>query len=149
MTNVKLFCVLSSIFLFFAACSNQTTGVSNQAPDDVPPRNTATANLPAKTPFPEVANPIEAGKTIYTRNCVNCHKEDGTGGKVVIEGKTLNPENLTSEKIKGFSDEKITKFVTEGIEDEGMPSFKDKLDPEEIKLVVTYVRRELQKMPAK
>ncbi|HKX83458.1 MAG TPA: cytochrome c [Pyrinomonadaceae bacterium] len=147
MTFVKSILMLSSIFWLFFGCSN--LGTSNQTLDAVPPRNTATVNTPAKTPMPEVANPIEAGKTLYTRNCANCHKEDGSGGKVVIEGRTLNPDNLTSDKIKGFSDEKITKYVTDGIEDEGMPSFKDKLSPEEIRMVVTYVRRELQKVPAK
>ena len=84
MTFVKSIFVLSSAFLLFIGCSNSGP-TSNQTPDAVPPRNTTTANAPAKTPFPEVANPIEAGKTIYTRNCANCHKEDGTGGKVVIE----------------------------------------------------------------
>jgi cytochrome c len=47
------------------------------------------------------------GRKIYMDNCAACHKENGTGGKVTIEGKTINPDDLTSEKIKNFADDKI------------------------------------------
>lgn len=144
MAKVKLFCVLSSILLMIAACADQST-TSNQKSDAVPPRNTTNAGTPAAATPAAVAT----GKDLFAKNCANCHKDDGTGGKVVIEGKTLNPDNLTSDKIKGFSDEKIIGYVTNGVEDEGMPAFKDKLEPDEIKTVVAYVRSDIQKMPAK
>ena len=135
--------------MLIAACSNQTA-TSNQKPDAVPPQNTANANAPAATPA-NAATPaaVASGKELYTKNCAKCHKDEGTGGDVVIEGKKLEPDDLTSAKIKAFSDEKIIGYVTNGVEDEGMPAFKNKLSPEEIKLVVAYVRSDLQKMPAK
>ena len=88
------------------------------------------------------------GRKLYTDNCAGCHKEDGRGGKIEIEGKSIDPDDLTSEKIKSFSDEKIYGYVYRGIEDEGMPAFKDKLSEAEIREVVRYVRSEIQKMPA-
>lgn len=90
---------------------------------------------------------LAAGRKIYTDNCAACHKEDGTGGKMEFDGKSISPDDLTAEKIKAFSDDKITGYIYKGIEDEGMPAFKDKLSEAEIREVVRYVRAGIQKMP--
>jgi len=114
------------------------------------------ANVAANKPTNVVATPLPAatldelasGRKVYEINCANCHKASGTGGPVEIEGKKLNPDNLTSDKIKGFTDEKIIGYIMNGVEDEGMPAFKGKLSEGEIRDVVKYVRTEIQKMPA-
>lgn len=62
-----------------------------------------------------------------------------------IEGRKINPDDLTSEKIKGFSDDKIARYIRDGVEDEGMPSFKDKLSDAQIAEVIKYVRTTIQK----
>ena len=87
---------------------------------------------------------LGSGKTVYETNCMICHKSDGTGGKVSIEGRNLNVDNLTSNKIKGFSDEKIIGYVMNGVEDEGMPAFKGKISEGEMRDLVKYIRSELQ-----
>ena len=66
-------------------------------------------------------------RNVYKQNCAACHKENGTGGEIVFEGKKLKPDDLTSAKIKGFSDEKIIGYIMKGVEDEGMPAFEGKL----------------------
>jgi mono/diheme cytochrome c family protein len=66
---------------------------------------------------------------------------------MVFEGKKLKPEDLTSAKIKGFSDEKIIGYIMKGVEDEGMPAFEGKLSEGEMRDVVKFVRVELQKKP--
>ena len=106
------------------------------------------ANVPSPLPSATI-DELASGKKVYEINCSNCHRPDGKGGPVEIEGKKLNPDNLTSDKIKGFADEKIIRYIMEGVEDEGMPSFKDKLSEGEIRDVVKYLRTEIQKMPAK
>ena len=109
--------------------------------------NTSSGNgvaNPAETP----ADDFAMGRPLYEQNCAGCHKEDGTGGKMTIEGKTLNVEDLTSDKIKKFDDAKIAKYIHEGIEDEGMPAFKDKLTEAQIREVIRYVRAEIQKLPS-
>ena len=90
---------------------------------------------------------MATGRNLYDLNCAKCHKETGVGGPVEVDGKKLNPDNLTSEKIKKFTDEKILGYIRDGIEDEGMPSFKDKLSEAEMREVVRYVRREIQRIP--
>lgn len=91
---------------------------------------------------------LARGRGIYQDNCAVCHKEDGTGGKMTIEGKSLNVDNLTSEKIKKFTDDKIIGYIYNGVDDEGMPAFKDELSEAEIREVVRYVRAGIQKLPA-
>ncbi len=113
------------------------------------PTNTSTSN--ATTPAPAAttaATPLDelaGGRALYSQNCAACHKEDGTGGKMTIEGKTLNVDDLTSDKIKKFSDEKISGYIINGVPDEGMPAFKDDLTEAQIREVVLYVRRGIQK----
>ena len=104
---------------------------------------TPAAAKPVETPFDELA----AGRAAFNQNCAACHKEDGTGGKMTIEGKTLDVEDLTAEKIKKFTDDKITGYIYNGIEDDGMPAFKDKLSEAQIREIVDYVRGGIQKMP--
>ena len=116
------------------ACGNAAT-TSNIAT----PKPAATS---AAAPVDELAG----GRALYEQNCAACHKEDGTGGKVTIEGKTIKPDDLTSDEIKKFTDEKITGYIMNGVEDEGMPAFKDKLAEAQIREVVIYVRRGIQKV---
>lgn len=111
--------------------------------------NTATSSTPtpkpAATAAAEPVDELAGGRALYEQNCAACHKEDGTGGKMTIEGETLNVDDLTSDKIRKFTDEKITGYIYNGVEDEGMPAFKDKLAEAQIREIVGYVRKGLQK----
>jgi mono/diheme cytochrome c family protein len=127
--------------LGIACGGSQTTNVANNT--------RVNSSTPATTPLPSATlDELASGRKIYEQNCANCHKEDGTGGPMEIEGKKIKPDDLTSEKIKAFSDEKILGYIVNGVEDEGMPAFKGRLSEGQMRDVVTYVRREIQKMPA-
>lgn len=141
MKNVKLFLV--GAFLLIAWGCGTSAPVNNTS---VANTNTSTpaASTPAATPADEVA----MGRELYKQNCAVCHKEDGMGGKITIEGKSLSVDDLTSEKIKKFPDEKISGYIVNGVVDEGMPAFKDKLTEAQVKEIVAFVRKDLQKMPA-
>lgn len=69
-----------------------------------------------------------------------CHKDTGKGGKVTLKGKNLNAEDLTSAKMAAKTDDQLTKYIIDGVEDEGMPAFKDKLTDEEVTLLVGHIR---------
>lgn len=129
--------VLTSSF-FSIACSDNKS--PNIAANTVVPANATTTPVPVAT-----INELASGKKVYEQSCANCHKGNGTGGTMEIEGKKLNPDDLTSEKIAKFSDEKIIGYIVNGVPDEGMPAFKGKLSEGEIRDVVKYIRTEFHK----
>src|SRR5215469_13051348 len=73
---------------------------------------------------------IDAGKTVYARNCLSCHGRtlQGTG----------NVPSLADGKLKGVTDGEVFWFITKGDKDSGMPSWA--FLPEDKRWqVVTYV----------
>src|SRR6201997_4422492 len=83
-----------------------------------------------KNPLAGQQAAIEAGKTVYARNCLACH------------GKTLkgtgNVPSLVDGKLKGVSEGEVLWFITKGDKDNGMPSWA--FMPEEKRWqVVSYV----------
>ena len=138
----KIAFVLSAFALFMTACGETANNTQVSANNAVIVTNSnANAAAPPKTPIDELA----AAREIYTISCSNCHKEDGTGGKVEIDGKTINADNLTTDKMIKMADAKYISYIENGIPDEGMPAFKGKLTDQQIKDVVRYIRVELQK----
>lgn len=136
----KFSLILSAFALFAFACNQAATtnNTSNNAANNA--KTVSNANMPTATPLDEIA----IGKSVFKENCANCHKDSGTGGKVTIEGKTINPDNLTTEKMKNTPDEKYYGYIETGFPEDGMPAFKGKLTDAEIKAVVKYIRKEFQ-----
>lgn len=133
--------LISTIALIFAfACTSNEQVVTNPANDADQIAENTTAPSPVAT-----MDELAAGRNLYKENCARCHQDDGTGGKVTIDGETLDPDNLTTDKMKKEPDAEYIEHITEGIPDEGMPSFKDKLSNEEMKEIVKYIRQDLQK----
>lgn len=131
--------IFALFFVIFAyACGQNTQNV------DV---NSVAGNAENKAPVNAQPAPtsdeLAAGRDLYKTNCAKCHRDDGTGGKITIERKTIKPENLTADKFKNRPDEKLIEYITDG-NDEGMPAFKDKLKPDEIKEIVKFIRKQLQ-----
>ncbi len=138
----KIAFVLSAFALFMTACGETANNTQVSANNTVIVTNSnANAAAPPKTPIDELA----AAREIYTISCSNCHKENGTGGKVEIDGKTINADNLTTDKMIKMADAKYISYIENGIPDEGMPAFKGKLTDQQIKDVVRFIRVELQK----
>jgi mono/diheme cytochrome c family protein len=142
---VKLF-IIMAVALFAAF----TIACSGDQPANVAVNvNKANVSTPAMSPLPSATiDELASGRKIYSVSCQNCHKENGKGGPTEIEGKKIEPEDLTSAKIKGFSDEKILGYIMNGVEDEGMPAFKGRLSEAEMRDVLKFIRVELQGMPA-
>ena len=143
MKIIKLGLLALACGLFFSACTETkpTTTTSNANQPAANANQTATtAGTPAAAP-----DMTAETKKVYTQSCANCHKEDGSGGKVTIEGKTISAEDLRTEKMKRMSDAKYIEYIEKGVPDEGMPAFKGKLTDEQIKNLVAYIRTEFQK----
>lgn len=148
--KIASICAVLAIFIF--ACNQTPTGNNTaQNSADKPANNTAEnssnvfSDMPVNIP-PEVKkNDASSGGKIFMEICAKCHKEDGSGGKVTIEGETINAENLTGEKMINMADAKYVDYIENGVPDEGMPAFKGRLSDEEIRSVIKFIRTEIQK----
>ncbi len=132
-----------AIVIFIAACG-QTTPTFNKT-NTVSNATITRENLPLK-PSEEV-DELAAAKDLFAANCMICHKDTGKGGKVTIDGKNIKPFDLTSDKMKARTDDKLIAQIKDGSTDDGMPAFNDKLSDDQIKQIVKYMRK-LQQTPA-
>ncbi|HQU86526.1 MAG TPA: cytochrome c [Pyrinomonadaceae bacterium] len=143
MNFLKITVMLSSILLFGIACS--TPSNTNSAANANSKPTNANTNAATANTQPTAADELASARKIYKEKCATCHKEDGTGGKVDIEGTIINAENLTTDKMKKMEEAKYIDVIENGIKDEGMPAYKGKLTDQEIKDVVKFIRKEFQK----
>ncbi len=98
--------------------------------EDTPFHDAPASAKAQKNPYAGQQAAADAGRVLYTRNCVACH------------GKTLqgtgNVPSLVDGKLKGVTAGEVFWFVTKGDKDNGMPSWA--FLPEEKRWqVVTYV----------
>lgn len=134
MKSVKALIVFAGLAIFVAACGPAANNTANNANTAAKNQNSAAA-----TPAPTI-DQVQFAKDLYAKNCMICHKENGKGGKVTVEGKTIEPDDITTAKMKEKTDDKLAEYISEGFPDDGMPAFKDKLSPEQIKSIVRHVR---------
>ena len=88
------------------------------------------------------ANAAEA-KENWGHYCARCHAPDGTGNTKM--GRKLRIKDLSSDKMQHkLRDEEIIDVIVDGNQEEngkdGMPSFKDKLTPDERQALAAYIR---------
>ena len=80
------------------------------------------------------------GKALYEENCRKCHGVRGTPPKTMKE-KFPKIATFNNEFITKRTDDSIVKVLMKGVgKAEDMKSFKDKLTPEQMAMVATYVR---------
>ncbi len=133
MTKFIKIAMIASVVLFVFSCAQTEPQTNNNSQPKA-----------AATPIPKASiDELAQGAKVYETNCVACHKPDGTGGDVVIEGKKLDAANFLSEHMLKHDDAELIKDVMNGDEEDGMPAFKDKLSEGELRAVVRHIR-ELQ-----
>ena len=69
-----------------------------------------------KNPYSGQASAVQAGKTLYARNCLACHGRSGQG--------TGNIPSLIDGKLEGVPQGEVFWFITKGDKDNGMPSWE-------------------------
>lgn len=138
MKFIKLVLIFSVFALFLAACASTTNVNTNVA------TNTATAPPQKLEATPAATDDLAAARKTYSEICVKCHKEDGKGGVRQIEDVKIKAPDFTSERMKKDEDAEWIKVIKNGEKEDGMPAFGDRLNDEEIKNLVKFIRREFQ-----
>ena len=124
--------VAAAGFLFGAACKHETT---NTAAKTSPNSNRTTSQ---STP-----DQFAAVRTIYEKNCKECHGQNGEGGPVKLaDGTRLKVPTLRAGHALRHTDPEFGKQISMG--GDGMPAFGDKLRPEEKNGLIKFIRREFQ-----
>jgi cytochrome c6 len=73
---------------------------------------------------------------IFKTNCVLCHAADGSGN--TSAGKVLQAKDLRSDEVQKQSAAALVDVITNG---KGkMPAFGNKINPEDVKSLVVYIR---------
>ena len=73
----------------------------------------------------------------YKTKCAMCHGADGKGDTPA--GKKMGAHDFASDEVQKQSDADLSQIVSKG--KNKMPAYEGKLKPEEIKDVVSYVRK--------
>ncbi len=85
---------------------------------------------------------IAIARVNYAKHCEACHGPEGNGGPAEVEGKKIKVPSLKAGHALKHTDEDFVEQITEG--EEEMPAFKDKLSPDEINMLVRFIRVEFQ-----
>src|SRR5215467_1321215 len=73
----------------------------------------------------------------YKAKCAMCHGADGKGDTPA--GKKMGAHDFASEEVKKQSDADLEQIMAKG--KNKMPAYENKLKPEEIKDLVSYIRK--------
>jgi mono/diheme cytochrome c family protein len=142
MNFLKIGFVFTAALLFIIAC-NQTNNVNTNLTTVKNTASNATLFQPEATP--ETIDDLASARKIYSEKCVNCHKENGSGGVTVLDdGTKIKAPNFMSERLKKDADDDWIETIENGAKEDGMPAFKGKITDDEIKNLVKYIRREFQ-----
>lgn len=116
--------------LLTCACNNQPNTMPSSESKPAPPA----------TPTPD---PFAEARSIFARDCQNCHGVDGKGGRVKLDdGKTLRVPSMSEGHALRHKDSDFHKQIMEG--GDGMPAFKDKLNSQQVDELIRFVRQEFQ-----
>ena len=113
---------------------------ASEAADGTPAAATAPA---AATPAAPAGDPAK-GKVVYEKNCVPCHKQEGTGGMKLIATGNPSRNFRDPEFWKNRTDAQIQHSIETGFPKSGMVSWKGVLKPEEIRNVIAYLHFKFQ-----
>jgi mono/diheme cytochrome c family protein len=135
---MKLFSLVltcAAIALISIACGATTT-TTNTA---TPPRTASPAPTSSAAP---AGDEFAASRANYAKHCEACHGPNAEGGPVKTPEKQIKVPSLKAPHAVRHTDDQLVKMITNGEED--MPSFKEKLKPEEITEMVRFVRKNFQ-----
>ena len=81
------------------------------------------------------AGPASDGGDLFKQKCSMCHGVDGKGYSALKTPDFTDPKTQAS-----LTDKEIVETIKNGKKGTAMPAFADKLDNEQIKTLVSYIR---------
>jgi len=96
--------------------------------------NVGQASMLGKKRAPASSRLAARGLETFRSRCAACHGLDGRGGEHA-------PDIVTNPKVRELSDRALFEIIDHGVPRAGMPAFGLLLEPDEIRTVVTYLRR--------
>ncbi|MEH6616321.1 MAG: c-type cytochrome [Porticoccus sp.] len=84
----------------------------------------------------------ESGRKIYNYRCYYCHGYSGDARTLAASFMNPKPRNFASTPLSSLSHEAMVKVVTEGRASTAMTGFTIYLKPDDIDLVVDFIRKE-------
>jgi len=142
---IKILLVLAfASIVFFSSCSERVEKPSNEErkASELEKSTVSTTEMHSAN---QHSDELADARKLFSEKCARCHKEDGSGGKILVDGEELRVPNFASEMMKKEPDNEFIEVIKNGIPDEGMPSFKKELTEEQIKDLVKFIRKEFQK----
>lgn len=118
-----------ALLLLMAACKTDKTTTTP-----------ANVNRAAVSPTPDE---FAVARTCYETNCKLCHGPNGDGGPVKLDdGTKLKVPSLREGHALHHPDSDYTKQIMKG--GDGMPAFGEKLKPEEVNGLISFIRHVCQ-----
>jgi mono/diheme cytochrome c family protein len=100
-----------------------------------------------KNPLTATEENIEAGRSLFNRNCASCHGEDGNAKTDVAVAMKVKPTDLTGHTMHGITDGEIYWVIANGIKTSGMPAFSAKIKSNERWQMALYVKHLMDEHP--
>ena len=100
-----------------------------------------------KNPLSASEDNIEAGRTLFNKNCASCHGEDGKAKTDVAAAMKARPTDLTGHEMHGITDGEIYWVIANGIKKSGMPALSAKTKPNERWQMALFVKHLMGEHP--
>lgn len=132
--------LLSSRTLLFTAAGAVALGIAvwTWALQDSKEWKAPASAAKKRNPIPAEEKSIEAGKQIYTRECLSCHGPRGRGDGPQAKDLEKSPGNLTAPTMWNQTDGELFWKITEGRSP--MPGFGKLLTEQERWHVINFIR---------
>lgn len=95
--------------------------------------------VPTSNPFEPTESNLALGLDHYTAHCATCHGE--TGKADTQQGKQLDAEDLTAQKIQSKPDAELFQIISKGVPGTPMPAFGKTHQPAEIWHIILFLRK--------
>lgn len=130
--KLGILALMVGLVVFVVACNKTVNENANNG--------AAASPLTKATATPDE---FASARVNYAKDCTACHGPEGKGGLVKTPDDTkLKVPSLTEGHALKHLDEDLFDQIENG--GDGMPKFKDKLSPDEIKALIRFVHHEFQ-----